>query len=94
MPQIENVPQMRLFQNFSFWNSFLGFTGKTGFSIGFSKSLQIKPVPKPCAFSAQSISFGTGSNYNIERHLSGTTLDGCPGNTLYRHGKVSTNKGT
>jgi hypothetical protein len=21
---------MRLFQNFSFWNSFLGFTGKTG----------------------------------------------------------------
>jgi hypothetical protein len=31
--------QMRLFQNFSFWNSFLGFTGKTGVLTGFSKSL-------------------------------------------------------
>jgi hypothetical protein len=30
---------MRLFQNFSFWNSFLEFNGKTGFLFGFSKSL-------------------------------------------------------
>jgi hypothetical protein len=30
---------MGLFQNFSFWNSFLGFNGKTGILSGFSKSL-------------------------------------------------------
>jgi hypothetical protein len=30
---------LRLFQNFSFWNSFLGFTGKTGFLAVFSKIL-------------------------------------------------------
>jgi hypothetical protein len=30
---------MRLFQNFSFGNSFLRFRGKTGFLTGFSKSL-------------------------------------------------------
>jgi hypothetical protein len=30
---------MRLFQNFSFWNSFFGFDGKTGLLTGFSKSL-------------------------------------------------------
>ncbi|MDR3192362.1 MAG: hypothetical protein LBT87_04790, partial [Treponema sp.] len=29
----------RLFQNFSFWNSYLEFSGKTGLSAGFSKSL-------------------------------------------------------
>jgi hypothetical protein len=62
----------RLFQNFSFWDDklclsgFLGFSGKTGLLTGFSKSLWLKPVPSnrrfvPCAFSAQSISFGTGS---------------------------------
>jgi hypothetical protein len=28
-----------LFQNFSFWNSFLGFNRKTGPLAGFSKSL-------------------------------------------------------
>ncbi|MDR1025505.1 MAG: hypothetical protein LBL56_07235, partial [Treponema sp.] len=27
------------FQNFSFWNSFLEFSGKTGLLTGFSKSL-------------------------------------------------------
>jgi hypothetical protein len=27
---------MRLFQNFSFWNSFLGFSGKTGLLAVFS----------------------------------------------------------
>jgi hypothetical protein len=57
---------VKLFQNFSFWNSFLRFSGKTGLLTGFSKSLRLKPVPSnrrfaPCAFSAQSISFGTGS---------------------------------
>jgi hypothetical protein len=31
--------QSRLFQNFSFWNSFLRFDGKTGFLTGFSGSL-------------------------------------------------------
>jgi hypothetical protein len=31
--------EMRLFQNFSFWNSFLRFRGKTGLLTGFSKSL-------------------------------------------------------
>jgi hypothetical protein len=30
---------MKLFQNFSFWNSFLRFSGKTGLLTGFSKSL-------------------------------------------------------
>jgi hypothetical protein len=30
---------MRLFQNFSFWNSYLEFRGKTGLLTGFSKSL-------------------------------------------------------
>jgi hypothetical protein len=30
---------MRLFQNFSFWNSNLRFRGKTGLLAGFSKSL-------------------------------------------------------
>jgi hypothetical protein len=30
---------LRLFQNFSFWNSFSGFDGKTGFLAGFSRSL-------------------------------------------------------
>jgi hypothetical protein len=30
---------LRLFQNFSFWNSYLEFSGKTGLSAGFSKSL-------------------------------------------------------
>jgi hypothetical protein len=30
---------MRLFQNFSFWNSFLEFSGKTGLLTGFSESL-------------------------------------------------------
>ncbi|MDR2619088.1 MAG: hypothetical protein LBC62_09485 [Treponema sp.] len=29
----------RLFQNFSFWNSFFRFNGKTGLLTGFSKSL-------------------------------------------------------
>jgi hypothetical protein len=31
--------QLRLFQNFSFWNSFSGFNGKTGLLAGFSRSL-------------------------------------------------------
>jgi hypothetical protein len=31
--------QWKLFQNFSFWNSFLDLTGKTGPLTGFSKSL-------------------------------------------------------
>jgi hypothetical protein len=31
--------KVRLFQNFSFWNSFLRFSGKTGLLTGFSKSL-------------------------------------------------------
>jgi hypothetical protein len=31
--------ELKLFQNFSFWNSFLGFNGKTGLLAGFSKSL-------------------------------------------------------
>jgi hypothetical protein len=31
--------QMRLFQNFSFWNSFLRFSRKTELLAGFSKSL-------------------------------------------------------
>jgi hypothetical protein len=30
---------MKLFQNFSFWNSFLRFNRKTGLLTGFSKSL-------------------------------------------------------
>jgi hypothetical protein len=30
---------LRLFQNFSFWNSFLRFNRKTGLLTGFSKSL-------------------------------------------------------
>jgi hypothetical protein len=30
---------VRLFQNFSFWNSFPEFNGKTGLWAGFSKSL-------------------------------------------------------
>jgi hypothetical protein len=36
---------MRLFQNFSFWNSFSVFKGKTG---AFGRFFQ-EPVPKPCA---------------------------------------------
>jgi hypothetical protein len=34
---------LRLFQNFSFWNSFLRFKRKTGLLAGFSKSLSIGP---------------------------------------------------
>jgi hypothetical protein len=34
-----NIGDMRLFQNFSFWNSLLGFNRKTGPLAGFSKSL-------------------------------------------------------
>jgi hypothetical protein len=30
---------MRLFQNFSFWNGFSGFNGKTGLLAGFSRGL-------------------------------------------------------
>jgi hypothetical protein len=29
---------MRLFQNFSFWNSFLRFNGKTGLLTGFPRA--------------------------------------------------------
>jgi hypothetical protein len=36
---------MRLFQKLKFWNSFLGFKGKTG---AFDRFFQ-EPVPKPCA---------------------------------------------
>jgi hypothetical protein len=35
----KKIPQLRLFQNFSFWNSFLRFNRKTGLLTGFSKSL-------------------------------------------------------
>jgi hypothetical protein len=35
--------ELRLFQNFSFWNSFLRFSRKTGLLAGFSKSLSIEP---------------------------------------------------
>jgi hypothetical protein len=37
--------QVRLFQNFSFWNSFLEFSGKTGFCRFFQE-----PGSKPTGF--------------------------------------------
>jgi hypothetical protein len=48
---------LEAFPKLQFWESCLGFMWKKRTLGRFFQ----KPGPKPCAFSAQSISFGTGS---------------------------------
>jgi hypothetical protein len=52
---------MRLFQNFSFWNSFPECKGKTG---AFDRFFQ-KPVPKPCALAHSQLVLEQAHIYEI-----------------------------
>jgi transposase InsO family protein len=78
-PSISFFYPSRLFQNFSFWNSYLEFRGKTGFSTGFPKSLSktnrvLEQAPfstpfltrSPCNSPLESF-FGAGLSYINEQ---------------------------